>query len=192
MSKIESSNKNLNIEQIEDLRLAASKMLGEKRREFQASIAIKYCQGSARKTERVLGWNRKTVKLGLAEKRSGIICKGAQAERCGDKRWEEKHRSAANALVQIAEAHGQQDPTFKTSIAYTRLTAAQALEELKKQGYPKQELPAPSTIAVIFNRLGYRLRPVMKAKPQKKLQKPMPSSRTSSKKTNRVQQESRD
>jgi hypothetical protein len=55
---IESSNKNLNIEQIEDLRLAASKMVGEKRREFQASIAIKYCQGSARKTERVLGWNR--------------------------------------------------------------------------------------------------------------------------------------
>ena len=69
---------NLSIEQIEDLRLAASLMVGEKRRAFQAQITIKYCQGSARKAERILGWNRKTVKLGLAEKRSGIICKGAQ------------------------------------------------------------------------------------------------------------------
>ena len=94
--------------------------------------------------------------------------------------------------MQIAEAHGQQDPTFKTTIAYTRLTAAQALEELKKQGYPEKELPAPSTIAASLNRMGYRLRPVMKAKPQKKRQKPMPSSITSNKKSKRAHQESRD
>ena len=167
---------NLSIEQIEDLRLAASLMVGEKRRAFQAQITIKYCQGSARKAERILGWNRKTVKLGLAEKRSGIICKGAQSGRCGGKRWEERQPRAASELEQIAEAHGQQDPTFKSTIAYTRLTAAQALEELKQQGYAQEELPAPSTMAVILNRMGYRLRPVVKAKPQKKLLLPMLSS----------------
>ena len=46
---------NLSIEQIEDIRLAASLMTGEKRRAFQAQITIKYCQGSARKAERILG-----------------------------------------------------------------------------------------------------------------------------------------
>ena len=167
MGKAEGDN--LNLEQIKDLRLAASLMVGEKRRAFQAQIAIKYCEGSARKTERILGWNRKTVKLGLAEKRSGIICKGAQSGRCGGKRWEERQPRAASQLQQIAEAYGQQDPTFKSTIAYTRLTATQALEELEKQGYTKEELPAPSTMAVILNRMGYRLRPVVKAKPQKKL-----------------------
>ncbi len=38
---------------IEDLRLAASKMLGAKRRAFQAEMALKYCGGSARLAETV-------------------------------------------------------------------------------------------------------------------------------------------
>ena len=54
--------------QIADLRLAASKMQGAKRRAFQAEIAIKYCQSSPRLTETVFGWGRENVALGLAEK----------------------------------------------------------------------------------------------------------------------------
>ncbi|WP_228035129.1 hypothetical protein [Oculatella sp. LEGE 06141] len=46
----------------------------------------------------------------------------------GSKRWEEKHPEAAIALQALAEAHAQQDPTFESSIAYTRLTVQQALE----------------------------------------------------------------
>ena len=38
-------------------------------------------------------------------------------------------------LRQIAESDSQQDPTFKTSLAYTRLTATSALEKLKEQGF---------------------------------------------------------
>ena len=180
---------NLSIEQIEDMRLAASLMTGEKRRAFQAQITIKYFQGSARKAERILGWNRKTVKLGLEEKRSGITCKGLQSVRCGNKRWEERQPKAASELEKIAEEHGQQDPTFKSTIAYTRLTAAQARKELEKQGYTKEELPATSTMAVILNRMGYRLRPVVKAKPQKKQIGQMLSSQTSNKKTKKTYQE---
>ena len=41
----------------------------------------------------------------------------------------------ALSLVQIAQYHSQQDPTFKTSLAYTRLTATSALEKLKEQGF---------------------------------------------------------
>ncbi len=75
----------LNPSQIEDLRLAASKLLGASRRSFQAQMALKYCGGSARLTETVFGWGRNNVELGLAEKRTGITCIGAQAAFGGNK-----------------------------------------------------------------------------------------------------------
>ncbi|MDZ4877461.1 MAG: hypothetical protein CLLPBCKN_006896 [Chroococcidiopsis cubana SAG 39.79] len=165
--------------QIEDLRLAASKMRGAQRRNFQAQMALKYCSGNARLTETVFGWGRNNVELGLAENRTGIICIGAQAAVGGAKRWEERFPQAAETLRQIAEAHAQQDPSFLTTIAYTRLTAAEAIEQLQQQGYPNEQVPAPSTMALILNRMGYRLRSVVKAKPQKKFPKQMPSSTTS-------------
>jgi hypothetical protein len=68
----------LSLSQPDDLRLAASKLSGAKRRSFQAEMSLKYCQGRPRLTESVLGWNRETVELGLAEKRSGLTCHGAQ------------------------------------------------------------------------------------------------------------------
>lgn len=165
--------------QIEDLRLAASKMRGAERRNFQAQMALKYCNGNARLTETIFGWGRNNVELGLAEKRTGIICAGAQSAFGGAKRWEERQPEAAAALLSLAEAHAQQDPTFQTTIAYTRLTAAQAIEQLRYSGFGGEQVPAPSTMALILNRMGYRLRPVVKAKPQKKSPKRMPSSTTS-------------
>ena len=69
----------------------------------------------------------------------------------------------------MADAHAQQDPTFRTTLAYTRLTAKAAEEALRVQGIAEEELPAPSTMAEGLNRLGYRLRKVIKAKPQKKI-----------------------
>jgi len=78
----------------------------------------------------------------------------------------------ASALRELAEAHAQQDPTFQTSIAYTRLTAQQALEQLRQQGFVQEQLPAASTMSVVLNRMGYRLQPVVKAKPKKNCQKP--------------------
>ncbi len=95
------------------------------------------------------------------------------------KRWEERYPEAAAALQQLAEAHAQQDPSFLTTIAYTRLTAAEAIKQLQLQGYASEQVPAPSTMALILNRMGYRLKPVVKAKPQKKSLKQMPFSTTS-------------
>lgn len=152
-----------------DLRLAASKLRGWERRSFQAEMALKYCEGNARIAERVFGWGRVNIEVGLAEKRTGIICVGAQARFTGIKRWEEKYPEAAATLVKLADSHAQQDPTFQSSIAYTRLTAKEALKQLQAQGF--SPLPSPSTMAEILNRLGYRLRPVLKAKPQKNFPK---------------------
>src|SRR2546422_8530094 len=119
--------------------------------------------------ETLFGWGRHTVALGPAERRTGIICLGAQAAFSGRKRWEDLYPQAAQALRQLADAHAQQDPTFRTSLTYTRLTARAALKALEEQGYSKAQLPSPSTMAEVLNRMGFRLRKVVKAKPQKKI-----------------------
>jgi transposase len=154
-------------EQIADLRLAAAKMTGATRRAFQAEMTVKYCGGNARQAERVFGWGRHTVALGLAERQTGILCLGAQSACSGRKRWEDEHPQVAQALCQRAEVHAQHDPTFRTPLASTRLTAQGALEALRAQGYEAAQLPAPSTMAEVLTRLGFRLRKVRKAKPQK-------------------------
>ncbi len=163
------SRASLSASQIADLRLAASKMTGSKRRAFEAEMTIKYCEGNPLMAEAVLGWGRQTVTLGLAERRTGIICLGAQSAFSGRKRWEELNPQVAQALCQLAEAHAQQDPTFRTSLTYTRLTAQAALEALAEQGYRADQLPSSTTMAEVLNRLGFRLRKVVKAKPLKKI-----------------------
>jgi hypothetical protein len=40
----------------------------------------------------------------------------------------------APALRQLADAHAQQDPTFRTSLTSTRLTAQAALKALREEG----------------------------------------------------------
>jgi hypothetical protein len=159
----------LSASQIADLRLAASKMTGPTRRVFQAEMTLKYCQGNPLQAETVFGWGRHTVALGLSERRTGIICLGAQAAFSGRKRWEDQHPEIAAVLRQLAEAHAQQDPTFRTTLAYTRLTAKAALGALAAHGYSAEQLPSPSTMAEVLNRMGFRLRKVLKAKPQKKI-----------------------
>src|SRR6476660_3344166 len=96
--------------QREDLRLAAAQMTGAARRAFQAEMTLKYCYGSARLAETLLGWSRDAVEVGLAEQRTGIRCLGAHSAWSGRKRWEEKYPEAATALRARAEAYAQQDP----------------------------------------------------------------------------------
>ena len=154
---------------IADLCLAASHMTGPTRRACEAEMTLKYCGGHPLMAEAVFGWGRQTVALGLAERRTGILCLGAQSACSGRTRWEERHPQVAEALRQLADAHAQHDPTFRTRLTYTRLTAKAALEALRAQGDRDELLPSPSTMAEVLNRLGFRLRKVGKAKPQKKL-----------------------
>jgi hypothetical protein len=155
--------------QMADLRLAASTLTGAKRRAFEAEMTLKYCEGNPLQAETTFGWSRRTVALGLAERRTGILCLGAQSAFSGRKRWEALHPQVAEALGHLAEAQAQQDPTFRTSLAYTRLTVQAALAALGSQDYGEDQLPAPSTMAAVLKRMGFRLRKVVKAKPQKKI-----------------------
>src|SRR5438874_12186346 len=97
--------------QIQDLRLAASKMTGAPRRAFQAEMTLKYCRGSARLSETILDWSPAAVEGGLAEDRPGILCLEAQSACSGRRRWEEHAPEAAEPLRQLAEPHAHQDPT---------------------------------------------------------------------------------
>ena len=109
-------------------------MSGPKRRAFEAEMAGKYCGGNPLRAETLFGWGRQTVALGLAERRTGLLCLGAPSPFSGRKRWEDQSQQAAAALRQLADAHAQQDPTFRTSLTYTRLTAQAALKALSAQG----------------------------------------------------------
>ena len=177
--------------QIADLRLAASAMTGAKRRAFEAAMTLKYCEGNPLQAEITFGWSRRTVALGLAERRTGIMCLGAQSAFSGRKRWEDPQPQVAAALCHLAEAHAQQDPTFRTSLAYTRLTVQAALAALRSQGYREDQWPSPSTMAEVLNRMGFRLRKVVKAKPQKKIKEPDAICDNIEKKTSKRQQRSR-
>jgi len=169
----------LDTSHVEDLKLAASKLSGSKRRSFQSAMALKYCAGSPRRAEVVFGWSRQAVELGLHEQRTGVVCLSAHSAFGGNTCWEEKHPDAAEALWVLAPAHSQQDRSFRSTLSFPRLTAAEAIKQLAAQGFSEDVLPSASAMAEVLNRNGYRLRPVLKAKPQKKSRKPTPSSPTS-------------
>jgi hypothetical protein len=65
---VEQAKVSLSPSQIEDLRLAASKLKGAARRSFQAEMTVKYCDGNAHLAEQVFGWGRVNVEVGLADK----------------------------------------------------------------------------------------------------------------------------
>src|SRR6266704_4781641 len=108
------SRPSLTASQIADLRLASSKLTGPERRSFEAAMTIKYGEGNPLMAEAVFGWGRQTVALGLAERRTGSICLGAQAACSGRTRWEAQPPPGAQALRQLAEAPAPQDPTCRT------------------------------------------------------------------------------
>jgi hypothetical protein len=88
---------------------------------------------------------RDSVQLGLHEKRTGVVCLSAQPAFSGRLLWEEKYPEAAPALWEVAEAHTQQDPSFRGPLSYTRRTAASALQELENRGFADAVLPSPGT-----------------------------------------------
>src|ERR671936_1466504 len=97
-------HQSLTLSQIADLRLAASTMTGAKRRAFEAELTLKYCAGNPLQAELTFGWSRRTIALGLAERRTGIRCLGAQSACSGRKRWEDMQPEAADALRRLADA----------------------------------------------------------------------------------------
>jgi hypothetical protein len=148
---------------------AARKLVGDKRRSFQAQVTVNYIGGNARKAEAKFGWCRKTVTLGLNEMRTGITCLGNFSAR-GNHKTEEKLPQLKADILSLVEPESQTDPKFQSPFQYTRMTAKAVRQSLiNKKCWKDQYLPCENTIGNILNRLNYRLRRVQKRKPLKKI-----------------------
>jgi hypothetical protein len=155
-------------QQYEDLiRSAARRLTGYQRRSFLAEVTAALCDGSPRQAERRFGWGRDTVGKGLQEQQHGIRCLENFAAR-GKQRWEAKHPQLAQDIRAIVEPHTQADPELKSPRRYTNLSSKEVRQALQNQGYADQELPKERTLRNILNRMNYRLKRVVKAKPLKK------------------------
>jgi len=163
MKKIDAEKKEL----IEE---AVKRLKGYEQREYQAQIALNYFDGSARKTERAMGWGRERVKVGLKEIETGIRCINRYKD-TGRKRTEDKMENLGEDMRSLADPQTQADPSMKNgTLTYTRITSkAMRAALIDDKGYSDEELPCETTIGNILNRLGYNLKRVLKAKPAKKI-----------------------
>jgi hypothetical protein len=168
---------------VETIRLAAWKMTGFSRRQFQAEMAIKHCAASPRRAEQVFGWGREAVNTGLNELRTGIRCVEDFSSR-GRHKTEETAPELIPQIHALVEPLSQADPKFQTPLADTRMTAKAVHQHLATAGTKTgRPVPAERTVYDILNRLGYRLRRVRKTKPQKNCPRPTPSLTTFGKPT---------
>jgi len=154
----------------------ANTLKGTERRRFMARTVQQLGPGGQRRAERELGWNRQTLRKGLRELVSGLICLDAFSLR-RRKRAEEHLPNLLTDIKAIVDSQSQADPQFRTTRLYTRLTAAEVRRQLIAQkGYTDSELPTERTIASKLRALGYYPTKVAKTQPQKRSQRPTPSS----------------
>lgn len=140
---------------------------GSARRLFMARTVKELGKGGQRRAERVLGWERKTIRKGMHELESGITCKDAFNLR-GRKRTEEHLPNLLVDLQAIVDSQSQVDPQFRTNRLYTRLDGAEVRRQLIEQkGYQEEELPTVQTIVNKLNALGYYPQQVAKSQPKK-------------------------
>ncbi len=140
---------------------------GARRRRFMAQ-AVEALDLSQRQAATRLGWARDTVRKGLHELHSGITCLDYFSAR-GRKPAEAHLPHLLEDICDLVHDHLQTDPTFQTTRLYCRVSAAEIRRQLiDRKGYPKGQVPSIPTITAKLNRLGFRLRPVTKCRPQKK------------------------
>ena len=136
---------------------AAHKLTGHGKRAFMAQVATDYFDGSSRKAERSLGWNRNTVQLGLHEWQTGITCVDNYQAR-GRQLSETKLPNLVCDIQELVDGDAQADPKFQTTFCYMRVSARAVREALiERKGYQDDDLPNRQTIGNVLNRLGYRL-----------------------------------
>ena len=148
-------------------RETAQTLKGSDRRLFMARVVKALGEGGQRQAERELGWNRRTIRKGMHELESGVVCLDGYSAR-GRKAAEDHLPTLLADIKAIVDGQSQTDPRFESSRLYTRLSAAQVRQQLIVQkGYSDATLPSEETIRVKLNALGYRLRTIRKSVPQK-------------------------
>lgn len=137
------------------------------RRQAMAEVTNQLLEGKPRVAEDVFGWGRETVKLGMNELKTGIVCLNASPLR-RKPRIEEKHPKLLADIAAIIMPQCQADPRMRTTLAYTNMTASAVRKALLDIGWQEEILPKVRTISNLLNRQEYRLRTVAKTRVQKK------------------------
>ena len=146
----------------------AKGLSGAQRRLFMARTVRALGQGGQRRAAAELGWNRVTIRKGMAELGSGITCCDAFSLR-GRLRAEERLPNLLADIKDIVTCQSQADPRFRTLRLYTRLTADEVRRQLvAKKGYRDEQLPCVRTIRNKLDDLGFCLRKVLKCQPKKR------------------------
>ena len=149
------------------LQETAKEFHGAQRRRFMAQT-VASLGFSQHQAARRLGWARDTVRKALHELHSGITCVdnfSARGRKPAESHWPTLFRDVRDLVTD----HLQTDPTFQTTRLYCRLSAAEVRKQLlQRKGYTDEQLPSERTIATKLNLLGFRLRTVLKSRPQKK------------------------
>src|SRR5499433_2780192 len=131
----------------------AKSLKGSARRLFMARTVKELGPGGQQRAARDLRWGRMTIRKGLHELDSGVICVDAFALR-GRKRAEAHLPNLLTAMQAIVDSQSQADPQFRSHRLSTRLTAAEVRRQLIAQkGYPDTILPTADTIGTKLNEL---------------------------------------
>jgi len=146
----------------------AQELKGYAKRIFKAKVVKALGQGGQRQAEKELGWNRGTIRKGMAEMKGNFAY--LDKFRMRGRKGTESHLPNLLADIEaIAVAASQTDPTFQTTQMYIRLSAAAVRKQLlDHKGYTNEELPGEDTIGHKLNQLGYSLKKVKKSQPLKK------------------------
>jgi hypothetical protein len=149
------------------LKETAGTLSGAKRRRFMAQT-VESLGLSQRQAAAHLGWAADTVRKALYELHSGITCVDNFSAR-GRKPIELHLPHLFQDIRDVVTDHLQTDPTFQTTRLYCRLSAPHVRQQLiDRKGYTNEQLPSERTIADKLDALGFRLRSVVKSRPQKK------------------------
>jgi hypothetical protein len=145
----------------------AESLSGAERRRFMANT-LNRLQLGQREAAGLFGCGRDTLREACHELRTGLTCADAFGLR-GRKPVEFHLPHLFDDLRGLVQDHLQTDPTFQTTGLYCRLSAPEIRRQLiERGGYTDGQLPSVQTLAAKLNVLGFRLRTVVKSRPQKK------------------------
>lgn len=151
------------------LRETAWQLRGAARCRFMAQVVKELGFGGQSVAEKILGWDRGTIRKGIRELESGITCVDNYKGR-GRRKVEEHLPTLLADIQSLVDSQSQIDPHFNSNRLYTRLSTTEVRRQLILQkGYSSDQLPTTETLRQKLNQLGYHPQTVAKSKPQKKI-----------------------
>ena len=164
---------------IEVLKSGAAEMEGAPRRRFMAGLVRLLGEGGQRAAETVLGWNRRTIRKGETELRTGVDVLDGRRDN-GQAPLEAYFPTLLQDLRDIVEPFTEVDPTLRTERLYRKLSTPEVRRRLvSEKGYAEEDLPSEESIRERLNGLGYFPQRVRKSKPKKRSPRPTQSSKQS-------------